>query len=151
MPDTGSIVVGDLVLKALPELLCYKDFESFVKDIPNLFAIRVPSTITNVIVSNQQPTNSQTTSLWIRQSNSGSFMGIYVFAQGLWRQIAPIPNQIFWLYGDSNNPPAGFKTTDDASGIEISATLAVALKAQWVAGNLAGPPYEYFSCVFDSF
>lgn len=151
MPDTGSIVVGDLVLKALPELLCYKDFESFVKDIPNLFAVQVPSTITNVIVSNQQPTNSQTTSLWIRQSNSGSFMGIYVFAQGLWRQISPPPNQIVWLYGDSSNPEPGYITTDDASGVQISAGVAAGLKAQWIAGNLAGPPYEYYSAIFVSF
>lgn len=151
MPDNTNVVIGDLLLKVLPELLCYKDFTSFIKDMPNIFAVSVPNTVTNVIVSNAQPSNSQTDALWIRQTAAGGFMGIYVFAGGLWRQILPAPNEIFWLYGDSSAPPAGYVTTDDASGVEISVTLATALKALWIGGSLAGPPYEYYSAVFRGF
>lgn len=143
----GANVIGQLVLTALPELQCFTNFTDFLKTLPSLYSVEVPATVTNVIVSASQPTSSQTTSIWVRLSNSGAILGIYVFSGGSWVQISPSPNQVIWMYGDSSNPPDGYKTTDDASGVEISAALATALKALWIAGDLAGPPYEYFSAL----
>jgi len=151
MAPTGTVVVGDLVLKALPELECFTNFTDFLKALPSLYAVEVPSTVTNVIVGPSQPTSSQTSSVWIRTDSSGGFIGVYVFSQGQWRLIIPGPQQIFWLYGDSSAPPAGYITTDEASGNQISTTLATALKALWIAGDKAGPPFEYFSALFSGF
>lgn len=145
----GANVIGQLVLKALPETQCFTNFTDFLKALPGLYSVEVPATVTNVIVSNSQPTSSQTTSVWIRMSASNAFIGIYVFSGGEWVQVSPAPQQVIWMYGDSDNPPAGYKTTDDASAVEISATLATALKALWIAGDLAGPPYEYFSVILE--
>lgn len=144
----GQNVLGELILKALPELQCYTNFTEFLKALPSIYAVEVPATVTNVIVSNAQPTSSQTTSVWIRLSNSGLVLGIYVFSSGQWIQISPAPNQIIWVYGDSAAPPAGYMTTTqaEAAGL-ISSTLATALEAEWIAGALTPPSYEYFSVV----
>lgn len=147
MAPTGSVVIGDLVLKALPELQCYTNFTDFLKALPSLYAVEVPATVTNVIISPSQPTSSQTSSVWIRTNNAGTFLGVYVFSQGQWVKIVPAPNQIIWMYGDSSAVPFGYKTTDDASGVEISAALATALKLLWIQGDLGGPPFEYFSVI----
>lgn len=147
MANTETNVIGELVLTAVPELQCYKNFTEFLKALPSLFAVQVPSTVTNVIVSPSQPTSSQTSSVWIRTNGAAEFVGIYVFSGGEWIKVCPAPNQIIWMYGDSSQIPHGYKSTDDASGVEISTTLATALKALWIAGSLAGPPYEYFSVI----
>ncbi len=145
----GANVIGELVLKTLPELQCYKNFTEFLKDLPNLYAVNVPATVTNVIVSPSQPTSSQTTSVWIRTSTDATILGLYVFSGGKWVQIAPAPNQIIWMYGDSENPPVGYKTTDAISGAQISTGLATSLKALWISGALIPPSYEYFSAILD--
>lgn len=147
MPIDATNVIGTLVLKALPELQCFTNFTAFLEALPSLYAVEIPSTVTNVIVGASQPTSSQTTSIWIRTTNDATFLGIYVFSNGTWIQICPAPNQIIWMYGDSSAVPTGYKTTDDASSVEISSTLATALKALWIAGDLSGPPYEYFSVI----
>lgn len=143
----GQNVVGELVLKALPELACFKNFTEFLKALPSIYAVNVPAIVTNVIVSPSQPTSSQTTSIWVRTSNSGVILGLFVYSGGRWVQISPAPHQIIWVYGNSDEPDPGYKTTDDASGVEISATLATALKALWIAGDLDGPPFEYYSVI----
>lgn len=145
----GATVIGELVLKSLPELQCFTNFTDFLKALPGLYAVAVPATVTNVIVSNSQPTSSQTTSIWVRMSNSNAFIGIYVFSGGQWIQVAPSPQQVIWMYGDSDNPPDGYKNTDDASGVEMSAAAATGLKALWIAGDLAGPPYEVYTAILE--
>ena len=149
MANTVSNVIGKLVLKALPELQCFTNFNDFLKALPSLYAVEVPSTVTNVIVSPSQPTSSQTSSVWVRTNNSSQFLGIYVFSEGNWIQICPAPGQIIWAYGDSSAPPDGYKTTDAASGVEISAGLATALKLLWIQGNKTLPAYEYFSMILE--
>lgn len=147
MAPTEITVIGELVLKALPELQCFTNFTDFLKALPSLYAVEVPSSVTNVIVSPSQPTSSQTSAVWIRTSASGTFLGMYVFSDGAWMQIVPAPHQIIWMYGDSSAIPTGYKSTDDAAGVEISNALALQLKALWLAGDLPGPPYEYFSVI----
>ncbi len=147
MAPTTNVVIGQLLLKALPELQCFTNFTDFLKALPSLYAVEVPSTVTNVITGPAQPTSSQTSAIWVRINNAGTFLGIYVFSAGKWIQIVPAPQQVIWMYGDSSAVPDGYKSTDDAAGVEISTTLATALKALWIAGALAGPPYEYFSVV----
>ena len=147
MVSTTNVVIGQLLLKTLPELQCFTNFTDFLKALPDLYAVAVPSSVTNVIVGPSQPTSSQTSSVWVRINNAGTFLGIYVFSDGKWIQICPAPNQIIWMYGDSSAIPDGYTSTDDAAGGKISTTLATALKTLWIPGALAGPPYEYFSVI----
>lgn len=148
-----DIVRANIVLTGLPDTKCFTSWQDFIQDLPNILAAEVPSSVSNVVVSNVQPNSSQTTSVWFRTSNSGSFIGIYVFAQGEWHQIYPVnvdtgvpTTQIFWLYGDSANPPAGWTNTDTYIG--LSGAVKTALKAQWV---LEGATYTYYSAVFSGF
>lgn len=143
----GANVIGELVLKSLPELQCFTNFMDFLKALPSLYSVVVPATVTNVIVSNSQPTSSQTTSVWVRMSASNAFLGFYVFSGGKWIQVSPAPQEVIWMYGDSSAPPDGYKTTDDASGVEMSAAAATYLKTLWNAGDLAGPPYEIYTAI----
>jgi len=146
MAPTTNTVIGQLILKALPELECFTNFTDFLKALPGLYAVEIPASVTNVIVGPAQPSSSQTSSIWVRVNNAGTFLGIYVFSDGNWIQVVPAPNQIIWMYGDSSVVPDGYKTTDAASGDEISVALALALKALWITGNV-GPNYEYFSVI----
>lgn len=126
--------------------------QEFIQALPSMIAAEVPSGITNVIVSNVQPTDSQTQDVWFRLSNSGSFLSINVFSQGAWRTIYPVNTtspvdtlQIFWFQGDPTEPPAGWTNTNDAVGLD--ATIKTTLAAQWIVG----PSSTYYSAVFTGF
>lgn len=153
MPNTSDLVRGQLVVTGLLDTQCFTSWQEVINALPNLLAPEMPNSITNVIVGNTQPTDSQTSSIWFRLSNSGSFLGIYVFSQGAWHQIYPVnvdtpttTTQIFWLAGDSEQVPAGFTNTDNA--LILTAAVQAALKAQWV---LEGSIYTLYSAVFTSF
>ena len=72
----------DLVLKNLPDIACFESPLDWFKAIPDYIGGQVSSSVSNVVVSNVQPTDSQTTSVWFRVNNAGSFVGIYVFSGG---------------------------------------------------------------------
>lgn len=154
MSTTSDVTRAQVVLTGLPDTKCFTSWQDFLQALPEFLSVLVPNSITNVIVSNIQPSSSQTTDIWFRLSNSGSFIGIYVFSQGIWNPIYPVNSdqtspattQIFWLYGDSANPPAGWQNTDDTT--LLSPAVQTALKSQWV---LEGSVYTYYSAVFISF
>lgn len=112
MFNPANIIAGDLVIKNIPENACYTSFTELLKSLPEYLGVQIPSTITNVIVSNVQPSSSQTTSIWFRYSNSGSFLGIYVFSQGAWHNIYPINSgdqiQIETFYSVDGVTPTGW-------------------------------------------
>ncbi len=90
MFNPQNVVKAPLVIQNIPENACFTTFKELLEALPQYLAVQIPDSITNVIVSNVQPSSSQTTSIWFRTSNSGGFMGIYVFAQGEWHNIYPI-------------------------------------------------------------
>lgn len=154
MSSTPDLVRAAIVLLGLPENTCFTSFQDFINQLPNLIGAEIPSNITNVVVSNVQPSDSQTTSIWFRLSNSGSFLSINVFSNGAWRDIYPInvdtpvdTLQIFWFQGDPTQPPAGWTSTDDAPGID--AGIKAALAAEWLTGT--DPTVQYYSAVFTGF
>lgn len=153
MPNTTDVTRAPIVVTGLLDTKCFTTWQDFIKDLPDLIAAEVPNSITNVIISNVQPSSSQTTSIWFRLSNDGSFLGLYVFSAGAWHQIYPVnvdtpvvTTQIFWLFGDSSQPPAGFTNTDSFTGLSVA--VQTALKAMWV---LEGTTYTYYSAVFSGF
>lgn len=152
MPSTPDLVRAAIVLLGLPENTCFTSFQDFITQLPNLIGAEIPSDITNVVVSNTQPSDSQTTSIWFRLSNSGSFISINVFSNGAWRTIYPVnvdsPTdtlQIFDFIGDPALPPPGFTNTNDAPGIDSA--MATALAATWFTAGTQ----TYYTAVFTGF
>ena len=95
MPIPTDIVTGNLVVKNLPDLFCFESAADLVKNLTEILGVEIPAAnISNVVVSNSQPSDSQTTSIWFRFNNAGSFVGIYVFSGGAWIPIYPINNSV---------------------------------------------------------
>lgn len=154
MPSSANLVRAAIVLLGLKDSNCFTSMQEFIEALPELIGVEIPDDITNVVVSNIQPSDSQTTDVWFRLTNGGSFVSINVFSQGQWHPIYPVnvatspePTlQIFWLQGDSSNPPPGFQNTNDAPGVDPA--IATALAALWITG--AGST-EYYSACFTGF
>lgn len=153
MVNSSDTTRADIVLTGLTDTKCFTSWQDFLQELPNLISVAVPNNITNVIVSNIQPTSSQTTDVWFRLSNSGSFISINVFSQGAWRTIYPVnvdspfeTTQIFWFQGDPAQPPPGW--TDTSSATIMDPTIAAALAALWVTGSGGN---QYYSAVFTGF
>lgn len=153
MPVPSDVVKGKLVLTGLPDLFCYKDVREMIASLPQLLGVEVSASVTNVIVSNVQPTSSNTTSLWVRISNSGGFMGFYVFSAGAWQSIYPIFDevhaQIQWFSSFDGSVPAGW-TKITVTTTEIPASLVPALMAQYVLDPTSSFDI-YFAAFFSGF
>lgn len=131
MSNPANITIGSLVVKNLPDLFCFKDARDLISQMPTILGVEVPNSVSNVVVSNEEPSSSQTTSVWFRISNSGGFIGIYVFSQGKWQLIFPTPNGIFWMYGDSTDIPEGYMLVD-ASNPAVDPVISAALVATYI-------------------
>jgi hypothetical protein len=118
MSDITNTITGSIKVIGLLEEGCSLSAQEFLLSLQELLAVEIPvQRITNVIISNQQPGDEDRNSLWVQQSNSGTVIGVRVFAAGAWVQLFPAPDQIFWLKGDSRVPPAGYRTVTAGTGI----------------------------------
>ena len=132
MSIQSNTVDAPLVIKNLPDLACFTSVQELLQSLPQYLFAQIPLTITNVIVSNVQPLDSQRTSIWFRTNNSGLFIGIYVYSNGTWNQFFPAPNQLTRIYRTSNTAlPEGY---EEASVANTSLPLATinTLKTQWI-------------------
>lgn len=145
---TTDVVQGSLKLIGLPDGYCWESMEKFLQDFEKLFGVEIPTSITNVIVSPVQPLDDSRLSLWFRLSNSGSFIGIYMYGAGTWNQVYPAPGQLFRLVGNSTTPPAGFILAD-SSAPGITATVAVYLLGTW--HDSGSGYYDVYDAVFVGF
>lgn len=139
MSTPQNIASARLVLKNILDTYCIESIEQLIEKLPDLLGVEIPaSSLTNVVVSNIQPSDSQTTDVWFRLSNSGSFLGIYVFADGVWNVIYPVNYadqvQIFWHYSPTGEVPPGFEKIT-AETANINADIVTALMAQYLTAD----------------
>lgn len=147
MPITPDVVEGSLKIKGLPDLACFTSMLDFLKALPTYYGIEIPNSITNVIVSNVEPLDTQRDFIWFRRSNSGSFLGIYLYASGSWKQAFPAPQQIFWMYGDSRDVPDGYLLVGPDNP-NFTAGEVTAYEAKYIA-DPTNTYYVYFATTFE--
>lgn len=121
MPIT---VRNALKINNIPDLACFKTFTDLLKALPEFYSVEIPNDITNVVISSSEPDESQRDSLWIKTDTSGSFIGLFLYTGGAWNQIYPAPNEIFWVYGDSDDIPAGYELVDTGNANFTTAEIA---------------------------
>ena len=149
MSSDGNIVRGALKIDELPEGACFESFEALLKSLPKWLTVEVPRSVTNVIVGATQPNDDQRDFLWVRRGNDGGFKGIYVYALGEWRQVAPAPQQVYWMYGDSRDLPDGFILVDAANPNFTSAAVQF-IQTQFVR-DPTNTYWMYFATTFAGF
>ena len=140
---------GVLKLDNFMEGKCFTSWNDFVRAIPSMFSVEVPSDITNVTVGTQQPSDSERDHLWVRTDNSGAFSGLYVYAQGAWQKIYPVPSQLFFMYGDSRVLPPGY--TLAVNDPNISATELSAMQKIWNVGGTGPTWWTTFHVTYTGF
>jgi hypothetical protein len=143
-----DVTLANLRSVGLADDFCFSSTSELLKAIEQNFKAVIPNTITNVIVSNAQPQSTERNSVWFRLSNSGTFTGIYMFTGTTWAQVIPAPNQVIWMYGDSNNVPVGFQLVDSNNPNFTIAQVNHIKSFYYPAG--AGP-YSYFAVTFSGF
>lgn len=143
--NNSQTITGAIKVLDLPETACFTSFPDLIRSLEQYLAVQIPpQSFSNIVISNTQPGSADRDKIWWRLSNSGSFVGIYFYSGGNWIQVFPAPNQIFWLYGDSANPPTGFSFAAVSS--LFSAPNYATLIAQAIP---AGPgPYVYYPAVY---
>lgn len=116
LPQT--VIKGAVKVQDVPQAACYDTFAQLLQDLGSYLTVEIPaSSISNVVIGSQQPNVSDKGKLWVRLSNSGSFLGLYTYSGSTWNQVpAGAPGQVYWLIGDSANPPAGFQFIDNGDG-----------------------------------
>lgn len=153
MFNPENVVSGALVIQNIPENACFTSYVEMLKSLPTYLGVQIPASVTNVVVSNIQPSSSQTTSVWFRLSNAGTFLGIYVFSQGEWHNIYPINDgnqfQIETFVSLDGTVPDGWTKIEVGDPL-----LPPAVVTAIVAGNVMDPTNTFaqkFSAYFSGF
>ena len=146
--EPGTSVLAPLQFVGLSEELCFKNLSELLKYLQtNGYAV-VPTNITNVQVSVDQPTSTQTNNVWFRLNSAGKFLGIYMYSGSGWDQVLPTPGEVMWVHGNSANIPAGFSLVD--TGLDgWDAGEITAIQAMYYPGG--GPPWTYFAVQYTGF
>lgn len=143
-----DVIQGVLKLNNFMEGKCFTCWSDFVAAIPSMFSVEVPNNITNVTVSATEPTDSERDHLWVKIDPSGSPIGFFTFSQSAWNQFFPPKNALYYVYGDSNNIPAGYVLASNFSGLSASEILT--LQKTWHV-NSTGTGYTIFHVIYVGF
>lgn len=109
-----TVIKGSIVVQGVPEAACFDTFSELLNSLSKYLSVEIAqSSISNVVISNQQPGALDVNKIWFRLANSGSFIGIYKFSGTQWVQVLPAPGQVFWMAGNSASPPTGFALLPD--------------------------------------
>jgi hypothetical protein len=127
----ADVIIGQIKLKGFIEDTCFTSIKDFIARLPDWLIAEIPSEATNVVVGTQQPSSDQTNAVWFRQDNSGTFIGVYVYSNGTWKQIVPAPNGIIRMYGDSRAVPDGYQLIDNSNS-NFTAAEVTAIQATWI-------------------
>lgn len=146
-PPINNTVVGALKLLNLPDVACYENFEQLLKAIETLYAVEIPSTITNVVVSSSEPGPDHTDSIWVRKDASGNFLGVYVFSDGKWKLAASLPVGTLVWWNDSRSIPDGFQLLDVNSNYYTSKAIQ-AIRGQFVIEETSPEWFSYCAIVW---
>lgn len=112
LPQT--VIKGSIVVQGVPEAACFDSFAQLLNSLGQYLTVEIAaSSISNVVISNQQPGALDRDKIWFRRANSGVFVGIYVFSGTQWVQVLPPPGQVIWMAGNSATPPAGYVLLPD--------------------------------------
>lgn len=150
MPTSTDVIKGSLVVQGMLEDKCFESVKDFILALPNILAVELPSSISNVTVGNVQPADYERDNLWIRKDNDGGFIGIYVFAKKNWQQIFPVPGQLTLIVGDSRSVPEGYTFAEDLT--DLTTDQKAVLKKGWhVGGTTPAVWYDLFHVRFTGF
>lgn len=142
-----DLIQGVLKLNNFQESNCFTCWSDFVKAIPNMFAVELPSNISNVTIGTSQPSDSERDHLWVKTDPSGSPIGLFTYSGGTWNQFLPPQNEIFYVYGDSRSIPSGYILA--SSSPNLTASQILTLQKTWHAEP--GGWYSIFHVVYTGF
>ena len=145
MTESNDVIRGAIKLDNFMEGLCFESFDAFIKALPSMLTVELPAGITNVTSSSQQPGDDERDHLWVRLDGSGSFLGLFVYAQGAWQQVYPPPNVLYLVYGDSRVIPTGYQLASDSPN--LTSAQITALKGSWLIGGTSPVWYSLFHVV----
>lgn len=135
------MITGAIKALSVPENFCLTDLRQLVLDLTRLLTVEFDvSKITNVVVSFDEPDSSQRDVIWFRLNASGNFSGIFVFSAGQWLQMFPVQNQLYRVYGNSNNIPPGYALVQ-AGLAGITSDMYTAIEATWTWDDPMGQNY----------
>ena len=113
MPGPTEIVtLANFVIKNIPDYACLTNMSEFLTLLQTYGQVEINGSVTNVVISNQQPAESDRNKLWLRVTNVNSFVGFYIYASGKWNKIFPVDGTVQWIVGDSRAVPAGYLLVD---------------------------------------
>lgn len=152
MPNLTNTVAGSLHVISLPERACFTTWQDFINSIPAFIGVELPVPLSGVIVGPTPPGEGDRDKIWLFRDNGGNVNGLFAFQNGAWRLIVQSiqgVTQIYWIVGDSENPPDGFTVIEEGDPT-MPASTAQEIRALY-APNPVGPGFNYFAVRFSGY
>jgi len=150
-------VLGGLKPLNIPQNACFNSFAELLAQLPLWYAVEIPASISNVVVSVTEPGTDDHGKLWIRISGTGAFVAQYMFFNGNWKRLYQYaPGEVIWMSGSSSKigvpgtdlEPFQLITSTGPSSVPSGARTAI--RAQYVESDPVTVPesFSYFAVVY---
>ena len=141
-------ITGAIKTINVPDDMTLTTVRDLVLQLSQLLAVEFDvSKLTNVVVSNDEPSQADKDVIWFKVDNSGNFAGVYVYVQSAWTQMFPCPQSLYKVYGDSRQLPAGYALVSNTlSG--FTAAMVAKLQEEWLLIPGTTDAYSIFHVVY---
>lgn len=143
--DEFDTLEGKLEIASRPATLCYGKPLTFIETLTKILRATFPVHNNHkfIVVGNEFPSTDDIDTLWARFDSGGNPMGWFAFIKGQWQRFyTPIPGEIRWIVGDSDNPPEGWKPIVE-QGAGIDAAILAKLMLSYV--EISVDRYSFFA------
>lgn len=119
-----QIKFADVEVVNLPQEFCFRGSAAdILTQIAASLGVKLPASITNVVIGNTEPVNPQVTALWVRTDGAGNFIGLYVVSDGNWVNVNTFTPSIVQV---AENTPIGGTLVNSNDSIEnVPETLTI--------------------------
>jgi len=138
-------LAGKLEIASRPSTLCYGKPLEFIDKLVEIFRATFPVNKNHkfVVYGSGQPGVDDIDKLWAKFSSDGQPQGWFAFIKGTWQRFyTPVPGEIRWIVGDSNNPPAGWSPITGV-GAKVTSAILAELTSHYV--EISAGRYSYYA------
>lgn len=141
---------GVVKIQNLPERAEFGSWLDVLQSLEKYLVIQLPQGVSGVVYSQEEPSDDLRGKIWIRLNGTAGIVGVYYYAKGAWKPMHnPPKGEIYWIYGDSSEPPDGFKAILEGDSYIDSATVTQ-LKNRYIQ-SADSSNYIYYAARFTGY
>ena len=144
MQEINDSIRAAVKVEGLPERAEIGSWNDVLKAMEKYLVVELPRAVGGIIYSAAEPSVDERGKIWIRSDGNAGVLGVYYYIKGGWKPLAQHPDgEVIWIYGDSANPPEGYKAILEDDGY-VDPSTVTQLKNRYII-NPGSTDYIFYA------